>query len=138
MDWNTSLNISQSEAQGRVPITILHVDGRINMSNAEILEHAVRVAYEKGARYFLLDLRNVPSLTSVGLRSIHWMYNILNQGASRSGGEAESGTAAGGSSASPYVKVLCSSPQVLKVLNLAGFDLYIEVYGELQEAISAF
>ena len=137
MDWNSRLEISQSEVQGRVPITILHEAGRINMSSTDILENAVRVAYEKGARYFLLDLNKVPSLSSVGLRSIHWIYNIL-QSASQVGGEAKSGTAVGGTPVSPYVKLLCSSPQVLKVLNMAGFDSYIEVYGELQEAISAF
>jgi len=137
MDWSSSLNISQSEAQGRVPITILHVDGRINMSNAELLENAVRVAYEKGARYFLLDLSNVPSLSSAGLRSIHWIYNIM-QSAARSGGKAESEVEVVETPVSPYVKILCSSAQVLKVLNLAGFDSYIGVYGELQEAISAF
>jgi len=137
MDWSSSLTISQSKAQGRVPITILHVDGRINMSNAELLENAVRLAYENGARHFLLDLSNVPSLTSVGLRSIHWIYNIM-QSAARSGGKAEPDSAVGETALSPYVKILCSSAQVLKVLNLAGFDSYIGVYGELQEAISAF
>ena len=134
MDWNSNLNISFSEVEARVPVTILHIDGRVNMSNSDDLEQAARQAYLKGARYFLLDLSNVPSLTSTGLRSIHAIYKMASQTASLPTGEAGSSQA----SKSPYFKVFTTSPHVLKVLNVAGFDIYMDTYEDLKEALAAF
>ena len=134
MDWNSILNIKVSEVQGRVPITILHVDGRINLSNIDVLEQAAQEAYERGARDFLLDLNHVPSLTSSGLRSIHWIYTLVSQ-PQRGETLAES---ASQKTKSPHIKLVTSSPHVLKVLNIAGFDLYIDVHQDINEAIAAF
>jgi len=79
MDWGSSLTVKVSEVQGRVPITVLHMDGRINLGNIDVLEKAAQEAYDAGARDVLLDLDNVPSLTSAGLRSIHWIYKMVSQ-----------------------------------------------------------
>ena len=136
MDWSSSLNVTISETQGRVPITILHVDGRINLGNTDVLEQAAQEAYARGARDFLLDLNNVPSLTSAGLRSIHWIYKMVSQ--SPSGDESVQGATANQKSKSLHIKLFTTSPQVLKVLQLAGFDLYIDTYQDQNEAIAAF
>jgi len=134
MDWNSDLNISFSEVQARVLVTILQIDGRLNMSNSDDLEQAVRRAYQKGARYFLLDLSHVLSLTSAGLRSIHAIYKMVSQTSSQPAAE----TASSQTSKSPYFKVLTTAPHVLKVLKVAGFDMYIDTYEDLPEAIAAF
>lgn len=136
MEWTSGLNISISQEQGRVPITVLHVDGRINLSNTDALEKAAEEAHEGGARYLLLDLNNVPSLTSAGLRSIHWIYKMANESASRTKDEAA--PVASQTLKSPYMKLFTTSPHVLKVLHVAGFDLYIDTYEDLQQAIAAF
>jgi len=136
MEWASSLNIVTSQVRGRVPITILHLDGRINLSNTDALEKAAEAAREAGARYLLLDLNNVPSLTSAGLRSIHWIYKMANEGESQP--MDEDAPVTGSTSKSPYMKLFTTSPHVLKVLHVAGFDLYIDTYEDLQQAISAF
>jgi anti-anti-sigma factor len=139
MDWSSSLNIKVSEVQGRVPITILHVDGRINLGNTGVLEQAAQEAYERGARDILLDLDNVPSLTSAGLRTIHGIYNMVSQ--SPQADEPAQGALAESSSQrskSPHIKLFTTSPHVLKVLHVAGFDLYIDTYQDQNEAIAAF
>jgi anti-anti-sigma regulatory factor len=134
MDWNSNLNISFSEVEARVPVTILHIDGRVNMSNSDDLEQAARQAYLKGTRFFLLDLSNVPSLTSAGLRSIHAIYKMASENPSQLAGEAAGSQAP----KSPYFKVFTNSPHVLKVLKVAGFDIYMDTYEDLQEALAAF
>jgi len=136
MDWSSSLNVKVSEVQGRVPITILQVDGRINLGNTIALEQAAQEAYERGARDFLLDLNNVTSLTSAGLRSIHWIYTLVSQ--PPRGETPAQGAPAGQKTKSPHIKLFTTSPHVLKVLNVAGFDLYIDTYQDQNEAIAAF
>ncbi|NLG73351.1 MAG: STAS domain-containing protein [Chloroflexi bacterium] len=132
MDWASSLQIRTSEAQGRVPVTVLHVEGRINMSNTDALEQAASAAIDQGARYLLLDLSSVPSLTSAGLRSIHLIYQQLNQPDPTS--QADPAAA----EASKRLKLLVTSPDVRKVLQISGFDSYLEVYSSLQKAIASF
>ena len=134
MDWNSNLNISISEVQARVSVTILQIDGRLNMSNSDDLEQAALRAYQQGARYMLLDLSRVLSVTSAGLRSIHAVYKMVSETSSQPAGEATSSQR----SKSPYFKVLTTSPHVIKVLNIAGFDIYMDIYQDLQEAITAF
>jgi anti-anti-sigma factor len=134
MDWNSDLNISFSEMEARVPVTILQIDGRLNMSNSDDLEQAALKAYQQGARYILLDLSRVLSVTSAGLRSIHAIYKMVSETASQPAGEA----AGSQRSKSPYFKVLTTSPHVIKVLNIAGFDIYMDIYQDIQEAIAAF
>jgi len=139
MDWGSSLTVTVSEVQGRVPITVLHMDGRINLGNIDVLEKAAQEAYDAGARDVLLDLDNVPSLTSAGLRSIHWIYKMVSQ-ASASDELVQDAPAASAAqkSKSPHVKLFTTSPHVLKVLHVAGFDLYIDIYQDINEAIAAF
>ena len=136
MDWSSTLNVTTSGAQGRVPVTVLHVDGRINQGNSDVLERAAKDAYVKGGRHFLIDLNNVASLTSAGLRSIHWIYTMLSE--SPAGDKPAQDASQSQKSKSPYMKLFTTSPHVLKVLNIAGFDQYIDTYQDLNEAIAAF
>lgn len=142
MDWSASLNVTVSEIQGRVPITILRVDGRINLGNTGVLEQAAQEAYTSGARNLIIDLDAVPSLTSAGLRSIHGIYNMVSQSPSTDepaqGAQSVQNAPAGLKPKSPHFKLFTTSPQVLKVLAMAGFDLYIDTYQDLNEAIAAF
>jgi anti-anti-sigma factor len=131
MDWNSDLNISSSTVQGRVPVTVIQVDGRVNLSNSDVLDQAAHQALDQGARHILLDLTNVPSLTSAGLRVIHHIYKMLNDAAP----PAAPGEMGG---KSPYLKLATASTHVRNVLQVAGFDTYIDTYDSAQEALSAF
>jgi len=50
------MEISVSQEQGRVPITVFEVSGFINLGTASQLEQEARQAYEQGMRYLLIDL----------------------------------------------------------------------------------
>jgi len=60
------MNISISEEQGRIPVTVFHVTGRINLGNADELTRRVQNSYQGGMRDLILDLSGVDSLTSAG------------------------------------------------------------------------
>lgn len=127
-----------SQSHGRKPVTILHLLDRINMGNVGQLEQAARDAYNGGARYFVIDMTYVLSITSAGLRAILSIYKLLG---SESSNHSDVGSVSGSSgppSKSAYLKLFNASPDVRKVLKIAGFDEYLEIYNSQEEAISSF
>lgn len=130
--------IRTSQVHGRQPVTIIHVLDRINLGNVEQFEQAAREAYLQGNRNLLIDLTKVPSITSAGLRAILVIYQLLG---SESSNHAAAGTEAGALGRpvkSVYLKILNASPEVRKVLRIAGFEDYLEIYDSQDEAIASY
>jgi len=121
--------ITVSQQHARVPVTILHVHGQVNLGNAHELEQAGRAALDHGARHVLLDLSQVSSLTSAGLRAVHTLYRLLGSPTSDPGGVPAK---------SPYLKVLNPSPDIRRVLSLAGFEAFIDIHDDLAQALASF
>ena len=126
------MEITVLQEQGRVPVTVFRVEGRINLGNADELTKMAGEAYKYGMRNLLIDLAQVDSLTSAGLRSILSILKLLGTGSGDPGSEAKP------IGKSPHLKILNPSASVLMVLKTAGFDRYIETYDNLQEALASF
>jgi anti-anti-sigma regulatory factor len=130
----SELNITTSQIQGEVPVTILHLSGHLHgNTESELLDRA-RQAQEDGSKYLLLDLSEVEVLTSAGLRAIHNIFNMFTPQTDRAvikqhGEEPYK---------SPYFKLVCPNPNVYYVLNIAGFLQNILIYNNLEEAASSF
>lgn len=138
MDVKSGLTITKSEREGRVPVTIFHLKGRINMSNAGELEKEAKSAFEGGAQDILFDLKEVPSLTSAGLRAVHVIYKMLSQGSPSSDSDSEPVVPKDEPAKSPHLKIANPSPDVLNVLQLAGFSTYISIYDSVEDAVASF
>ena len=123
------MNITVSQEQGLVPITVFHVEGRVNLGNADELTRKAQKAQEEGMRDLILDLSEVESLTSAGLRAILTILKML-------GTESGQGEVAGGKSR--HLKLVRPSPYVLVTLTTAGFDRYLEIYESMPEAVASF
>ena len=67
----SELNITSSQIQGDVPVTILHLSGHLHGNTEPELLDRARQAKEDGSTHLLLDLSGVDVLTSAGLRAIH-------------------------------------------------------------------
>jgi anti-anti-sigma regulatory factor len=130
----SELNITVSQIQGDVPVTILHLNGHLHgNTEAELLDRA-RQALEDGSKYLLLDLSGVEVLTSAGLRAIHNIFNLFTPQSDRAvikqhGEEPYK---------SPYLKLVCPNPNVYYVLNIAGFLQNILIYNNMEEATNSF
>jgi anti-anti-sigma regulatory factor len=130
----SELNITASQIQGDVPVTILHLDGHLHgNTESELLDRA-RQAQEDGSKYLLLNLSEVQVLTSAGLRAIHNIFNMFTPQTDRAvikqhGEEPYK---------SPYFKLVCPNPDVYYVLNIAGFLQNILIYNNMEEAVSSF
>ena len=130
----SELNITASQIQGDVPVTILHLNGHLHgNTESELLDRA-RQAKEDGSHYLLLDLSGVEVLTSAGLRAIHNIFNLFTpqsdmQVIKQHGEEPYK---------SPYFKLVCPNPDVYYVLNIAGFLQNILIYNNLEDATNSF
>lgn len=119
------MNIEVKPEAGRVPVTVMRVSGRINLSNAEEMQKAAQATYDQGARNLLIDLAQVESITSAGLRAILAAVKLF-------GGEAARGKK------SPHVKLLQPTESVRQVLKIAGFVDFIEIYNDRAQALASF
>jgi anti-anti-sigma regulatory factor len=130
----SELNITASQIQGDVPVTILHLSGHLHGTTERDLLDRARQAQEDGSKYLLLDLSEVEVLTSAGLRAIHNIFNMFTPKNDRDvirqhGDEPYK---------SPYFKLVCPNPDVYYVLNIAGFLQNILIYNNMDEAVSSF
>ena len=116
--------IKISQAQGYVPVTIFHLQDRVNLGNTAELERAAQEAYEDGMRDLVIDLTDAPSVTSAGIRAIVALYKMLN-----------GGQVAGSAS---HLKLVSPATQVREVLDISGLADYIQIYDGLDEAVSSF
>ena len=65
--------------QGRIPVTVLQLQDRVNLGNTAELEQAAREAFVAGRRDMVIDLSKAPSLTSAGIRAILIIHKMLTK-----------------------------------------------------------
>jgi len=119
------MQINVTQTQERVPVTLLHLEGQFNLGSADQFEQQAQQAYAAGARYLLIDMEQVTSLTSAGLRSMLLIAKML-------------GVSTTPHAKSPYFKLLNPNPQILHVLNIAGFTDLFDLYTDQAQAVASF
>ena len=127
--------IRVEQVDRRVPITVLHVSGWLNLGSAAAFEAAGKEAVQQGARYVLLDLRDVPAVRSAGLRSVQALYNLLNP---KDAPPASASLHEAGAHKSPFLKLVNMSAALRDVFDIAGFLHNIACYDDMESALSSF
>ena len=135
---STEFSINTSTAQGRVPVTIFHLQGQIDASTYEQFQHDAEQAYKTGARYLLLDLSNVSYISSAGLRALHNIYKIFRAEDANESSEAVRKGITDGTYKAHQLKLLSPTTEVSGILKMAGFDMYLDIFHNQKEAIAAF
>lgn len=125
------MKLQVAHREGRVPITVLAIDGSVHLGNAAQLEDAARAAIGTGTRNLLIDLTNVSSMTSAGLRVLNVLYKLLDENERRRAGT-------NGTRKSAHLKLVNPQPRLQSVLAIAGFDTFLEIYPSLDDAIASF
>lgn len=134
------MEIKVHTENGRVPVTVLHVDGNIDSSTYRQFESKVDEAIKDGARHILVDLSHAPFVSSAGLRALHSTFNKLRSlDPNASGGEEEvkKGISAG-TYKSPHLKLLNLSPETRTAFETSGFDMFIETFTDMTTAVASF
>ncbi len=132
------MDITIWQEQGKVPVTVFRPKGELNVNSYEQLQAEARKAFDSGARNMLLDLTDVPYVSSAGLRGIHAIFTMLRGSSPEESSEAVSKGLRDGTYKSPHLKLLNPCDHVMEVLHTAGFDMYLEIYQDLQKAVASF
>jgi anti-anti-sigma factor len=134
------MEIKVSTESGRVPFTVLHVDGNIDSATYEQFQSTAKRLIDEGARYILVDLSHAPFVSSAGLRALHTLFNELrarNPEANLSDEQVKKGITAG-TYKSPHLKLLNLSPNARAAFETSGFDMYIDTFTDMKKAIASF
>jgi anti-anti-sigma factor len=121
-----TLNITVEQAEGQVPVTVLHLQGDIDAATHGALTAKAEQVAGEGATNILLDLGEVGYMGSAGFRALHAISNML---------EPEGGTGMG---KSKRLKLLNPSEDVSRVIKTLGFDVYLDIFQNQDEAIRSF
>ena len=121
---NSDLKISSEQMQGDVPVTVFRLRGWLDAhSEGELLEQA-RSAYDGGARYLLIDMSELDTLTSAGMRAIQKVYQIF--------------ATTDEQSRMANLKLCSAPPQIYNVLGITGFLQNIPMYESQDAALQSF
>lgn len=134
------MEIKVSTEQGRVPVTVLHVDGDIDASTHENFATRADELIKQGARHILVDLSHTGFVSSAGLRALHAIFNrlrALQPDDNLTDEQVKRGIAAG-TYKSPHLKLLNLSKETRTAFELSGFSMFIEAFTDRQAAIDSF
>jgi anti-anti-sigma factor len=109
-------------------VTIFHLDGQMQLDNAIQLREQAQQAYDRGARNLILELSGLQAMTSERLRSINFINNLFLAETNASGNPCKPGR----------VKLAQPSSDVLRILRLTGFELFLEIFPTPQDALASF
>ena len=136
------LDLTITSENGTLPVTVLHVQGKLDGSNFETLVDEAQKLYNDGIRHLVLDLEKLTYLSSAGISALHRVA-LLFQG--RRKNDLEEGWHAFHAirrdleaGVQRNVKLLNPTREVSKVLKMVGFDAYFEIYSEVHKAVTSF
>lgn len=121
---NSDLKISSEEIQAEVPVTVFRLRGWLDAQSEEQLLAAARTAHDDGARYLLIDMSDLDTLTSAGMRALQKVYQIFTPK------EEHSRVA--------HLKLCNAPPQIYNVLGITGFLQNIPMYESTESALQSF
>ena len=136
------MNISVSQVQGKVPVTVVKVDGQLDGQSYQDLINRAREAYQAGWRDFLVDMTDLTYISSAGLVALHSLALMLR---GEELPDTESGWAAyrsmsktSAAGRQTHLKLLNPRDEIKSVLDMVGFTSVFDIFTNLDEAVSSF
>jgi anti-anti-sigma factor len=121
---NSDLRISSEQTQVDLPVTVLQLRGWLDAQSEEQLLEAARSSYDGGARYLLIDMSELDTLTSAGMRALQKVYQIF--------------TPKEDHFKIAHMKLCNAPPQIYNVLGITGFLQNIPMYESREAALQSF
>lgn len=120
----SSLKINVVNKEGRVPVTVFQLIGQVDANTYTSLQDKAEEENKEGADYMLLDMTEVGYMSSAGFKAMHSIYSML--GGIQDGGKSQ------------HLGLLNPTDEVSRIVKTLGFDSYINIYSNMDEAIAAF
>lgn len=121
------MEITISQNQARVPVTVLQVQGTVDSSNYHDLIAASWKAALEGTGYLLIDLSECDYMSSAGIRALNEIFRAFR------GRHSEEKSAR-----SERVKLLNPSDRLREIFTISGVDAFFEIHTNLQTALASF
>ena len=77
-------------------------------------------------------------ISSAGLRALHNIYKLFRADDANESNEAVSKGISDGTYKAHQLKLLNPNAEVSRILKVAGFDMYLDIFHNQKEAIAAF
>jgi anti-anti-sigma factor len=121
---NSDLIISTEQIQAEVPVTVFRLRGWLDAQSEEQLLEAARTSHDGGATYLLIDMTDLDTLTSAGMRALQKVYQIYTPKEDRF--------------KVAHLKLCNAPPQIYNVLGITGFLQNIPMYESTDAALQSF
>jgi anti-anti-sigma factor len=121
---DSDLKITSEQVQASVPVTVFYLRGWLDSQSEEQLLETARLAYDEGARYLLINMSDLDTLTSAGMRALQKVYQIF--------------TPKDDHFKVAHLKLCNAPPQIYNVLGITGFLQNIPMYESMDTALDSF
>jgi len=134
------MEIAVSIHEAREPVAVMSLKGNIDASNfVEVINQAQEI-YKRPVHNLILDLSEVPFISSAGLVAIHKISLIYSGGQQEveQEGKETRPDFTHNANARKRVKLFNPQPGVDQTLEMAGLKLFFKVFQDLETAIQSF
>jgi len=121
---DSDLKITSEQVRASVPVTVFYLRGWLDSQSEEKLLETARLAYDEGARYLLINMNDLDTLTSAGMRALQKVYQIFTP-------KEDHFKVA-------HLKLCNAPPQIYNVLGITGFLQNIPMYESMDTALDSF
>ncbi|MBI4762422.1 MAG: STAS domain-containing protein [Chloroflexota bacterium] len=131
---NVQVSIEQGKSQA---VAVMKVRGEINAENFVEVVNKARELYNNPARNLILDLSEVPAISSTGLVAIHKIA-LIYSGIPHKVEEDENPDFTHSGNARKHVRLLSPRAEVKEALENAKLNLFFKIYDDFEQALQSF
>jgi len=121
---DSDFKITSEQMQASVPVTVFHIGGWLDAQSEGQLLASAQEAYDGGARYLLIEMSDLDTLTSAGMRALQKVYQMY--------------TPKDENPKVSHLKLCKAPPQIYNVLGITGFLQNIPMYESQEAALNSF
>ncbi len=121
---DSDLKITSEQLQADVPVTVFHLRGWLDAQGEGSLLEAARTAQDGGAEYLLIDMSDLSTLTSAGMRALQKVYQLF--------------TPRDDQVKVAHLKLCNAPPPIYNVLGITGFLQNMPMYETMDAALESF
>ena len=134
------MEITVSFHQANEPVAVMNIKGNVDASNYIEIVNKAQEIYNNPVRNLILDLSEVPFISSAGLVAIHKIALIYSGGKQEveQEGKETRPDFTHNANARKRVKLLNPQPGVDRTLETTGLKLFFKVFDNLDTALKSF
>jgi len=118
----TNFTVTQEQVENTGQIIVLYITGLLDAQSEEQLMQAAQKAQDGGAGFLVIDMSQLHTLTSAGIRALQKTYKMFTPKESRES----------------HLKLCTAQPQINNILGITGFLDKIPMYETLDAAMHSF